>query len=140
MSVLRRWYQCEAFSADDFEPILLSGCFGEDLQTWEKFPATKLPEPWDRSSLVYDDTDVFSRVTVNGTFDIGPVQSVYVDVPSITIADGGLSLPGAVVHLGLWLPVIEGCDYSSTENLSEQCLVPVIAGLDPTTTTETLMH
>ena len=67
-------------------PSLLSGCFGEDLQNMGEVPGNEsYPEPWDRSSLVYDDTDVFSRVTVNGTFDIGPVQSVYVDVPSLSL-------------------------------------------------------
>ena len=34
---------------------------------------------------------------------------------------------GAEVHLGLWLQIIEGCDYSSTENMSPECQVPVIA-------------
>ena len=103
-------------------PSLLSGCFGEDLENdGEMKENDSYPEPWDRSNLMYDDSDVFSRVTINGTYDIGPVQSVFVPVPSITLADGGAGAAGgAEVHLGLWLPVIEGCDYSSAENRSEE--------------------
>ncbi|MEC8589290.1 MAG: CocE/NonD family hydrolase [Candidatus Thermoplasmatota archaeon] len=114
-------------------PSILSGCFGEDLQNIaDESSAEIYPEPWDRSDLEYDNSDVFSRVTVNGSYDIGPVQSVFVPVPSITFADGGAGAAGgAEVHLGLWLPVIEGCDYSSTENLSSECQVPVIAEIGP---------
>ena len=114
-------------------PSILSGCFGEDLQNIaDESSAEIYPEPWDRSDLEYDNSDVFSRVTVNGSYDIGPVQSVFVPVPSITLADGGAGAAGgAEVHLGLWLPVIEGCDYISTENLSSECQVPVIAEIGP---------
>ena len=114
-------------------PSLLTGCFGEDLENASKLvDGESYPEPWDRTDLTYDDTDVFSRVSVNGTYPIGAVESVYVPVPSITLADGGAGAAGgAEVHLGLWLPVIEGCDYSSAENLSDDCLVPVIAEIGP---------
>ena len=114
-------------------PAILSGCFGEDLQNIVDDSSSEYyPEPWDRSDLEYDNSDVFSRVTVNGSYEIGPVQSVFVPVPSITLADGGAGAAGgAEVHLGLWLPVIEGCDYSSTENLSSECQVPVIAEIGP---------
>ena len=116
-------------------PSLLTGCYGEDLENASTDVAEdSYPEPWDRTGLTYDDTDIYSRVSVNGTYETAPVQSVYVPVPSITLADGGAGAAGgAEVHLGLWLPVIEGCDYSSTENLSTECLVPVIAeiGLTP---------
>ena len=97
-------------------PSILSGCFGEDLQNSnDAINGDDYPEPWERSNLIYDNSDVFSRVTVNGTYEIGTVQSVFVPVPSITLADGGAGATGgAEVHLGLWLPVIEGCDYSST--------------------------
>ena len=114
-------------------PSLLTGCFGEDLEnSTDQVNQDAYPEPWDRTDLAYDDTDVFSRVSVNGTYPIGVVESVYVPVPSITLADGGAGAAGgAEVHLGLWLPVIEGCDYSSAENLSDECLVPVIAEIGP---------
>ena len=114
-------------------PSILSGCFGEDYEI--DFSVENQDEcfdPVDRKDCIYDDTDVFSRVTENGTYEIGQVQSVYVPVPSITLADGGAGAAGgAEVHLGLWLPVIEGCDFSSTENLTEECLVPVIAEVGP---------
>ena len=114
-------------------PSLLTGCFGEDLENASSLvEGDTYPEPWDRTDFAYDDTDVFSRVSVNGTYAIGAVESVYVPVPSITLADGGAGAAGgAEVHLGLWLPVIDGCDYSSTENLSDECLVPVIAEIGP---------
>ena len=114
-------------------PSLLTGCFGEDLENSSNLMVDDTyTEPWDRTDLTYDDTDVFSRVSVNGTYAIGAVESVYVPVPSITLADGGAGAAGgAEVHLGLWLPVIEGCDYSSSENLSQECLVPVIAEIGP---------
>ena len=114
-------------------PSLLTGCFGEDLENASSLvEGDTYPEPWDRTDFTYDDTDVFSRVSVNGTYAIGAVESVYVPVPSITLADGGAGAAGgAEVHLGLWLPVIDGCDYSSTENLSDECLVPVIAEIGP---------
>ena len=114
-------------------PSLLTGCFGEDLEnSTDQVNQDTYPEPWNRTDLAYDDTDVFSRVSVNGTYSIGVVESVYVPVPSITLADGGAGAAGgAEVHLGLWLPVIEGCDYSSAENLSDECLVPVIAEIGP---------
>ena len=58
---------------------------------------------------MYDDSDIYARVSVNGSYAIDEVRSVYVPVPTITAADGGAGLTGdATVHLGLWLPVIEG--------------------------------
>ena len=66
-------------------PSILSGCFGEDLQNIADDSSDEIyPEPWNRSDREYDNSDVFSRVTENGTYDIGPVQSVFVAVPSIT--------------------------------------------------------
>ena len=49
-------------------------------------------EPWERygSDIVYDDTDKYSRVTDNGSYGYSETgQSVFVPVPSITVADGG---------------------------------------------------
>ena len=51
-------------------PSLLSGCFGEDLQNLTfKSEDDYYLEPWERygSDTVYDDTDIYSRVTENGT-------------------------------------------------------------------------
>jgi hypothetical protein len=111
----------------------LSGCFGEQ-QIDEGGIGTSYdvyPEPWDRSQMQYDDSDIYSRVTQNGSYPIDAVQSVYVAVPSITAADGGSGLTGgAEVHLGLWMPVIDGCDWTAA-NLSAECQIPVIAEVGP---------
>ena len=111
---------------------MFAGCFGEDKITQtEAKEETYYLEPWERSSEIYQDTDVFSRVTENGTSGIDEVRSVYVPVDTITAADGGAGLTGdAEVHLGLWLPVIEGCDYDSPDVI-EECKVPVIAEIGP---------
>ena len=113
-------------------PAMFSGCFGEeDIVSETDTKDSAYPQPWERTNLPYDNSDVFSRVTVNGTFGIDTVRSVYVDVPTITAADGGAGLTGdAAVHLGLWLPVIEGCDWEAG-NLSENCRVPIIAEIGP---------
>ena len=111
----------------------LSGCFGEQKidDGGIEAPYDVYPEPWDRTEMKYDDSDVFARVTINGSYGIDQVRSVFVPVPSITAADGGAGLTGgAEVHLGLWLPVIEGCDWESG-NVSEECQVPVIAEVGP---------
>ena len=90
-----------------------------------------LPPVEERSGKLYDNGDVFSRVSWNGSYNISTVQSIFVDVPAITAADGGAGLTGsAEVHLGLWLPEIEGCDFSAS-NLSDECKVPVIAEIGP---------
>ncbi|MCP2504783.1 MAG: CocE/NonD family hydrolase [Candidatus Poseidoniaceae archaeon] len=111
----------------------LSGCFGEQKidDGGVTAPYDVYPEPWERSEMQYVDTDIYSRVTNNGSYGIDVVQSIFVAVPSITAADGGSGITGgAEVHLGLWLPVIEGCDWTSA-NLSSDCQVPVIAEVGP---------
>ncbi len=111
----------------------LSGCFGEQTvdEGGETAPYDVYPEPWDRTEMQYVESDIYSRVTVNGSYGIDAVQSIFVQVPSITAADGGSGVTGdAQVHLGLWLPVIEGCDWTSA-NLSAECQVPVIAEVGP---------
>ncbi len=93
----------------------ISGCFGESaVESGQDASNQTYPQPWERSELSYQDTDVFARVSINGSYAIGEVASVFVPVPTITAADGGAGLTGdAQVHLGLWLPVIEGCDFTS---------------------------
>ena len=112
--------------------ISLSGCFGENSEDAKiSFDEGEYPEPWNRAEIQYDNSDVFSRVSVNGTYNISSPVSVYVAVPSITAADGGAGLTGgAEVHLGLWLPEIDGCDYTAA-NVSDECRVPVIADVGP---------
>ena len=116
-----------------FTTSMFAGCFGEqEIVTDEAEPLYDVyPDPEQRTGIDYDDTDIYARVTVNGSYAIDAVRSVYVEVPTITAADGGSGVTGdAEVHLGLWLPVIEGCDYES-ESLEEACQVPVIAEVGP---------
>ena len=110
----------------------LSGCSGPvsengSVQQYEHW----LPAVEERSGMEYRNDDVFSRVSINGTFDTGEVQSIFVPVPSISASDGGAGFTGgAEVHLGLWLPQKEGCDLTLSEVL-EECKVPVIAEIGP---------
>ena len=109
----------------------LSGCFGPDEEEEDVASTHWLPNVEDRSMMIYDNTDVFSRVSVNGSYEIGEVMSVFVPVPEIDASDGGAGITGgAEVHLGLWLPVIEGCDWTSSD-IPEDCKVPVIAEIGP---------
>ena len=109
-----------------------SGCIAGD----EEIGETNNSEHWlndveDRSNLVYRNDDVFSHVSKNGSYQIDDVRSIFVEVPAITVADGGAGLTGdAVVHLGLWLPKMEGCDTNSSDIL-EECKVPIIAEIGP---------
>ena len=111
---------------------MLSGCFGDAIKIGDSSDSEHWLQPVEeRENLVYDNSDVFSRVSWNGTYGIDMVRSIYVSVPGITTADGGAGVTGgAEVHLGLWLPQIEGCDYDATE-LPDECKVPVIAEIGP---------
>jgi len=116
-----------------FFSSMLAGCFGNDVIENEEISSEYdvYPEPWQRSDIDYSVNADFSRVTVNGTFGIDEVRSVFVPVPSITLSDGGAGVTGsAEVHLGLWLPVIEGCDWESAE-LPDDCHVPIISEIGP---------
>ena len=98
-----------------------------------------LPPVDERANLIYQNDDVFSRVSRNGSHGIEEVRSVYVEVSTITAADGGAGLTGdAEVHLGLWLPEIEGCDWDSllsNDTLAADgqtvCAVPIISEIGP---------
>ncbi len=109
-----------------------SGCIAGDEEIAEKNNS----EHWlnnveDRSNLVYRNDDVFSHVSKNGSHQIDDVRSIFVEVPAITVADGGAGLTGdAEIHLGLWLPKMEGCDMDSSDVL-EECKVPIIAEIGP---------
>ena len=110
----------------------LSGCLSDDSDDENGSGSyISYPEPWDRANLIYDNSDVFSRVTINGTYNTSAPQSIFVPVPTITAADGGAGITGgAEVHLGLWLPEIDGCDFTAG-NISEECKVPVLADVGP---------
>ena len=99
-------------------PSTLSGCFGEEEKPASEDETQSWPHPWERAGINYTVSAEFSRVTTNGTFGIDNVRSIYVPVDTITVADGGAGLTGdAEVHLGLWLPVIEGCDWEGANLL-----------------------
>ena len=109
----------------------LSGCFGKDPASLDSDVDHWLPPVEERSGMLYDDTDVFSRVSWNGSYEIDEVRSVYVPIPGINPTDGGAGVTGgAEVHLGLWLPVIDGCDWDAG-SVTEGCQVPVIAEIGP---------
>lgn len=109
-----------------------SGCIAGDEEIAEKNNSEHwLNDVEDRSNLVYRNDDVFSHVSKNGSYQIDDVRSIFVEVPAITVADGGAGLTGdAEVHLGLWLPKMEGCDMDSSDVL-EECKVPIIAEIGP---------
>ena len=111
---------------------VFSGCMGDGpTESMEVEEEHWLPRVEDRSNLIYRDDDVFSRVSTNGSYPIDTVRSIFVPVPEITVSDGGAgALGGAEVHLGLWLPVIEGCDMDSSE-IQEHCRVPIITEIGP---------
>jgi len=109
-----------------------SGCLGISDNA-EDVPVEKhwLPAVEERSEMQYRVDDVFSRVSNNGTFQIDAVRSIFVPVPAIGVADGGAGVTGgAEVHLGLWLPVMDGCDLDALE-VPDDCRVPVIAEIGP---------
>ena len=109
----------------------ISGCLGENEDSDELEEEHWLPAVENRSKLVYLDDDVFSRVSWNGTFGIESVRSVFVPVPEISQLDGGAGVTGgAEVHMGLWLPEIEGCDFDSSD-VPEDCRVPIITEIGP---------
>ena len=111
---------------------VFSGCMGDgSTESIEVQEEHWLPRVEDRSNLIYRDDDVFSRVSSNGSYPIDTVRSIFIPVPEITVSDGGAGASGgAEVHLGLWLPVIEGCDMDSSE-VEEDCRVPIITEIGP---------
>ena len=111
---------------------VFSGCIGENSTESTAIEEEHwLPRVEDRSNLIYRDDDVFSWVRSNGSYPIDTVRSIFVPVPEITVSDGGAgAFGGAEVHLGLWLPIIEGCDMDSSE-VPEDCRVPIITEIGP---------
>ena len=98
----------------------LSGCLDSEPEEQDPAPEHWLPSVENRSEKIYRSDDVFSRVSWNGSFDIGEALSIYVPVPEIGLTDGGAGATGdAEVHLGLWLPAIEGCDWGSEQRPDE---------------------
>ncbi len=111
----------------------LSGCFGKEVEEngVPKQEQHWLPNVEDREDMIYREDDVFSRVSWNGTYSIDSVRSIYVPVPAISLTDGGAGATGgAEIHMGLWLPIIEGCDMDAA-NVSGECQVPIVAEIGP---------
>ena len=108
----------------------LAGCFGAD-EVAPEIIDEGYPSVWDRYNIDYQMDDVFSRVTENGSLEIDEVRSVFVEVELPTSEGGCAAISSQCeVHLGLWLPVKEGCDWEA-ENLSDECKVPAIAEVGP---------
>ena len=85
-----------------FASAKLSGCLDSKTQKPELESSHWLPDVEDRSGMIYESDDVFSRVSWNGSHLIDEVRSVYVPVPEIDASDGGAGVTGgAEVHLGL---------------------------------------
>ena len=110
----------------------LTGCFGSGALSGGPDESEHWLRPVEeRSDLTYRADDIFSRVSINGSYGIDEVRSLYISVPAITLTDGGAGATGdAEVHLGLWLPLIEGCDFDAGE-VAEECRVPIIAEIGP---------
>ena len=109
----------------------LAGCFSSEGDMMEEDQGHWLPPVEDRHAMEYRTDDVFSRVSRNGTYGIDLVRSIYVEIPEIEASDGGAGITGgAEVHLGLWMPVIEGCDWES-EVIEAECKIPVITEIGP---------
>ena len=109
----------------------LAGCFGSEGDGTQEMEKHWLPPVEDRHGKEYRTDDVFSRVSKIGMYEIDLVRSIYVEIPEIEASDGGAGITGgAEVHLGLWMPVIEGCNWESDE-LSEGCKIPVITEIGP---------
>ena len=108
----------------------LAGCFGTE-EVSVVIVDEGYPSVWDRYNITYKMDDDFSRVTENGSYDyLEEGLSVFVDV-ELPASEGGCTITDdCQVHLGLWLPVKEGCDWES-ENLSDNCKVPAIADVGP---------
>ena len=54
----------------------ISGCFGEDASSLSEVEDHWLPPVEERSGMQYDNSDVFSRVSWNGSYEIDEVRSV----------------------------------------------------------------
>ena len=110
---------------------VFSGCFGDSDES-ETIVEEGYPSVWDRYDVDYRSDDVFSRVTINGSYETDEVRSVFVEV-NLPTSQGGCTtnVPAdCLVHMGLWLPIIDGCDWES-ENLTDDCKVPAIAEIGP---------
>ena len=71
----------------------LTGCFGEDEIISTPVEESAYLQPWERADMTYVDTDIFSRVTENGSYETDTVRSVFVDVPTSCLRNS-TGIPG----------------------------------------------
>ncbi len=117
--------------------LAISGCIGDgsplsDLEsddpTAENLSSTTSVH--ERAQLPFNTTGTWSHVLEPGSFDILEPLSINVPV-DLPAEEGGAAVTGdAQVHMGLFLPDIEGCDWESDE-IDPACQVPVIADVGP---------
>jgi putative CocE/NonD family hydrolase len=119
--------------------VVLSGCVDSEpdaeavknqaIQTALEDGVTSLSE---REGLSFDVTDGRSHTLNVGQYEIAEPRSIFVDVNLPETEGGQANNPadGPKVHLGLFLPVIEGCDWDAAE-LPAECNVPIIADVGP---------
>ena len=111
--------------------LLVPGCLGSlnagnvpsSTDAGDLTPITPVRE---RTALPFRTDDAYSHVLVEGAHGILPALSIFVDVP-VPLGNG---LPTQKIHMGVFLPEIEGCDYSA-ETLPDACRVPVVADVGP---------
>tara|TARA_B100001750_G_scaffold104174_1_gene82424 strand:+ start:2402 stop:4177 length:1776 start_codon:yes stop_codon:yes gene_type:complete len=85
---------------------------------------------WERYQQPYNVTGPWSTTLLHGVHDVSEVSSVYVPV-TLPSDEGGCATTGdCEVHMGLWLPVMEGCDLTISP-VPDECRVPVITDVGP---------
>jgi predicted acyl esterase len=110
--------------------MMLAGCVsGPGPATVVEGPEGLVPVP-ERHLQPYNVTGYFSHTVERGAFGILP--GVSVDVPlTLPVTSGAQAAAGqAVANLGLFLPKIEGCDWSAS-SMPASCKVPVVADVGP---------
>jgi predicted acyl esterase len=106
---------------------LLAGCLGADGEDDgdTMVPGALVPVE-ERYLQPYVHEGDWSKVLVPGPYGILPGIGQFIDV-AVPFGNG---LPVQKVHMGLFFPDIEGCDWSAA-SLPEECKVPVLADVGP---------
>ena len=85
---------------------------------------------WERYQQPYNVTGAWSTTLIPGVHGISEVDSIYVPV-ELPSDEGGCATTGdCEVHMGLWLPIMDGCDLTISP-VAEECRVPVITDVSP---------
>jgi predicted acyl esterase len=106
---------------------LLAGCLGpgDADADGDAVPGGLVPVQ-ERHLQPYVTEGDWSQVLEKGAYGILPGIGRSIDVP----VPAGNGLPVQTVHMGLFLPDIEGCDWSAS-SLPKECRVPVLADVGP---------